>query len=95
MNGEKIIDLEEAERIATRIVNTRIKNFVGNLPVKNIAIESSDLKQVGNLLIYEINGKAEVVVKPKSFLSPEEIQFKYFNVKIEAHEGKVVGVTFT
>jgi hypothetical protein len=93
--SEKIIDLEEAERIATRVVNTRIKNYVGNLPIKIVAIESADLKQLGNLLIYDINGKAEIIVRPKSFLSPEQTEFKYFNVKIEATGGKVVGVTFT
>ena len=95
MSSEEIISLEEAERIAIRLASTRIKNFIGNLPVKNVIIESTDLKQLGNLLVYEVNGKAEIVVKPKGFFSPEETEFKMFTVKIHATSGKPLGITFT
>ena len=94
MSSGELIDLQEAERIAIRLVHTRIKNLIGNLPIRNIIIDSTDLKQVGELLIYEINGRAEIVVKPKGILSPEQTEFKMFTVKIHANSGKALGVTF-
>ncbi|MCS7125299.1 MAG: hypothetical protein NZ929_00070 [Aigarchaeota archaeon] len=65
------------------------------MPVKNIVVESTNLKQIGSLLVYEINGKAEIVVKPKGIFSLEETEFKMFVVKVHATSGKPLGITFT
>ncbi|MCL7384591.1 MAG: hypothetical protein LZ174_09920 [Thaumarchaeota archaeon] len=94
MPSEEIIDLSEAERIAIRLINTRIRNFIGNLPIKNIIIDSTDLKQLGNLLIYEVNGRAEIIIRPKGLFHPEEVEYKMFTAKIHANSGKPLGITF-
>lgn len=94
MSSDEIIDLSEAERIAIRLVQTRIRNFIGNLPVKSIIIDSTDLKQLGNLLIYEVNGRVEILVRSKGLFHPEEVEYKMFTAKIHAGSGKPLGIAF-
>jgi hypothetical protein len=94
MCAEELIDLSEAENIAIRLVQSRIKNFVGNKPIRHVIIDSTDIKQLGEILVYEVNGRAEIVVKPKGLFHPEEVEYKMFTAKIHANSGKALAITF-
>lgn len=83
---EKIIGLEDAEREAIRTVRRHLHG-----KDRNITIETSDIKELGDLPVFEIAGTVRVVTKPGRFLRKEQTDERYFTVKVDAREGRVLG----
>jgi hypothetical protein len=77
---EEVIDLPDAERTAERYVRGRIKN------VKEIVIEAAKLSAIGNMTVYEVEGRA--IFGGGVFSKSEE---RLFKVQISSTDGKVVG----
>ncbi|MFC1943239.1 hypothetical protein ACFLWO_01495 [Chloroflexota bacterium] len=77
---EGIIDLGEAERTAERYVRGRVKN------IKEIVIESAKLAAVGELAVYEVEGRMKI--GGNVFSKAEE---KLFKIQVSSQDGKVVG----
>lgn len=77
---EEIIDLGDAERTAERYVRGLIKN------VKEIMIEAAKLSTIGNMTIYEVEGR--VTFGGGVFSKSEE---RLFKVQVSSKDGKVVG----
>lgn len=83
----EIIELEDAEREAMAVLRRRAHSMI-----KNLFIESSDLKQVvGNLVAYEIKGRLDLVTKPKGFLRKEKVEERDFKIMIDVSTGKCIG----
>ncbi len=82
---ETVIGLEDAEREAIRTVRRHLHG-----KVKNIDITDSDIKAVGDLPVFEINGTVTIVTKQGSILRKERTEERYFTVKVDAHEGRVL-----
>lgn len=77
---EEVIDLADAERTAERYIRGRIKN------VKEIVIEAAKLSAIGNMTVYEVEGR--VTFGGGVFSKSEE---RLFKVQISSTDGKVVG----
>lgn len=83
---ETVIGLEDAEREAIRTVRRHLHG-----KDRNITIDTSDIKEVGDLPVFEISGTVHVVTKPGGFLRKERTEERYFTVKVDAREGRVLG----
>ena len=83
---ETIIGLEDAEREVVRTVRRHLHG-----KDRNLTIETSDIKELGDLPVFEIAGTVRVVTKPGGFLRKERTEERYFTVKVDAREGRVLG----
>ena len=82
----EIIELEDAEREAMAVLRRRTHS-----KIKNLFIESSDLKRSGDLVMYDIKGRLDLVTRPKGFLKKEKVEERDFKIVIDALTGKCIG----
>ena len=86
LGGLPLIDLEEAEREVIRI----IKQYQVSAKIKNLILESSDLKEIADPPFFKISGAMDIVTKPRGIFSPEKTERRYFTAKVHALIGKVL-----
>lgn len=82
---EEMVGLEDAEREAIRVVRHRARS-----EVRNVIVETTDLKEIGEIPIFEVSGVMDIVTKPKGILSAEKTEQRYFTVKVHARTGKIL-----
>lgn len=82
----ELIELEDAEREAMAVLRRRTHSMI-----KNLFIESSDLKRTGDLIMYDIKGRLDLVTRPKGFLKKEKAEERDFKIVIDASTGKCIG----
>lgn len=84
--GKELIELEDAEREAMAVIRRRIHS-----KMKNLFIESSDLKRVGDLTTYDIKGRLDMVTKTRGLFRKEKVEERDFKIVIDASTGKCIG----
>lgn len=83
---KELIELEDAEREAMAVIRRRIHS-----KMKNLFIESSDLKRAGDLTTYDIKGRLDMVTKTRGLFSKEKTEERDFKIVIDASSGKCIG----
>lgn len=83
---KQLIELEDAEREAIAVIRRRMHS-----KIKNLFIESSDLKRVGDLVTYDIKGRLDMVTRPKRIFRKEKVEERDFKIVIDALTGKCIG----
>ncbi|GAI52248.1 unnamed protein product [marine sediment metagenome] len=83
---KELIELEDAEREAMAVLRRRTHSRI-----KNLFIETSELKRTGDLIMYDIKGRLDFVTRPKGFLRKERVEERDFKITIDALTGKCIG----
>lgn len=86
VEGNKLIELEDAEREAMAVIRRRIHS-----KIKNLFIEASDLKRTGDIITYDIKGRLDMVTKSKGVFRKEKAEERDFKIVIDASTGKCIG----
>ncbi len=90
MTDEKMISMDDAEKIARDYVERQI-----SYPLEGIVIDGTELVEAAGIPIYNVEGKATAIVKPekKQLLKiiPAEKKVYSFKVQVHAIERNVVG----
>lgn len=81
-----LIELEDAEREAMAVLRRRTP-----FTIRNLFIESSDLKRAGDLVAYDIKGRLDLVIRPKRIFRKERVEERDFKITIDASTGKCIG----
>ena len=83
---KQLIELEDAEREVVAVLRRRTHS-----KIKNLFIESSDLKRVGDMTTYDIKGRLDLVTRPKRVFRKEKVEERDFKVVIDASTGRCIG----
>ncbi len=82
---KEAISLEQAEKAAENIVMQHMQE-----KVRNLIVETSEIKKIEDIPIFKVLGTLEYIIKPGGFLRHEMTEKRFWTVQIDARSGRIL-----